>query len=314
MKTRTNKLTKSFEIKVQKMEPFNFLFTFWKPSHFFTGLEAHTGKCSWRTFRMKDDLIIGARFKDDNKYIDITIYTNREIDVSEKTSIITRIDNSYGLSEKYDLENNENYPDRVRILLNKFIGTRISCPESFFEMTIISLILQNTTIKRTTSMLSNLLDNYGLIAEFDGKRLKVFFTPSEIRNIQSEEYKEICKLGYRAKSMVEYVRFFNENAESFLRSLSKGMLLQQLQKIKGVGPYTANVIASSVLRGKKEVGLDCWNSKILGDYYYRDANISLEELSKRVNNDFGDNAGMISMYVVEDLYIACSPAPLIDCD
>lgn len=311
MGIRVFSLKKIFEWKVQKVEPFNFLYTFWKPSHFFTGLEFHTGMHSWRTFRMGADLVVGARFDDNEHQIDITVFANREINEIEKNALLARIEHSYGLNEQYSITYKESYPESVKKLLNNFLGTRISCPESFFEMTVICLILQNTTIKRTTSMLANLLNNYGVIAEFDGKRLKAFFTPSEISSVQAEEYMKICRLGYRAKSMVEYVQFFNENSESFLRGLSKNDILKQLQKIKGVGPYTADVIASSVLRGKKEVGLDCWNSKILGKYFYNDENISIEELGKKINNDLGEDAGMISMYVIEDLFKNCSPAPLL---
>jgi hypothetical protein len=47
-------------VKIVPEKPYNFRYTLWKPSHFYTGLEVHSSECSWRIIRF--DLDTSAAF------------------------------------------------------------------------------------------------------------------------------------------------------------------------------------------------------------------------------------------------------------
>ena len=51
-------LKEKFTLKLKPVKPFNYLYTFWKPSHFYTGLEEHTKTCTWRTFRISKKILV----------------------------------------------------------------------------------------------------------------------------------------------------------------------------------------------------------------------------------------------------------------
>lgn len=304
-------LKERFNVKIEPSKPFNYLYTFWKPSHFYTGLEKHTKTCTWRSFRISKDLLVGAKIEDKQDHLNLTVYSNITISDENKEKIINRVIRSYGLHEKSDVRNKKNYPKKLKQLIKKFNGMRISCPESLYEMSIISLVLQNATINRTIQMFSNLLDNYGKIIKFDEKILKVFFSPAEMLNVSEEELKEVCRLGYRKKYIVPYSIFFLNNSDEELMSLEKNELLEKLQQIKGVGTYTSNVLASHVLRSKSDVGLDCWNTKIFGKYLFDDENISIENLYIKLEKEYSEDRGIICTYIIEEEYES-NPANLLE--
>jgi len=314
MVTETKKCELQFQdvIILNTQKPFNFLYTFWKPSHFYTGLECRTLESAWRTFRLDVDLLTGIKATKKGDDIEIEIYANRSMSDSEKEKLTKRVIHSYGFNEKWndiDIPKKLQKNQELNNILEGFKGTRISCPESIFEIAIISLLLQNTTIKRSTSMLGNLLDSFGKIVEFDGKQLKIFFHPTEIQGIEEEYFKEKCRLGYRAKYLVSFSDFFTSYNEDWLRTLPEEQLTIELQKIKGVGEYTSNVICSHAFRHTDKIGLDSWNKKILGVFLYNDDKIESSMLKEKLIGDFGKNAGFISTLIIENEYINQSPDP-----
>lgn len=304
-------LKERFTLQIKPVKPFNYLYTFWKPSHFYTGLEEHTPTCTWRTFRISKKLLVGAKITDYINYLELKVFSNIELSLEDKNIIIDRVIYSYGLDEKLDVTIKKEYSSKLKKLMKKFKGMRISCPESLYEMAIISLVLQNATINRTIQMFSNLLDNYGKVVKFDGKTLKMFFSPEEMISIKEEDLKEVCRLGYRNKYIIPYSEFFKNNSDEDLMSLSKKDLLSKLQEIKGVGTYTSNILASHVLRSRADVGLDCWNTKIFGKYLFGKEDLSIEKLYNLLEKNYGKDKGIICTYIVEEEYEKQPANPLL---
>jgi len=301
---------KSFKITPEK--PYNFRFTLWKPSHFYTGLEIHSCERSFRTIRLNQDILAAFVAYEQKEYIFFDIYANRHLSKDDINKLYKRIIYSYGMIEPYKLPRNiiGKY-NHVKTICNKFLGTRISCPENLFEISVISLLLQNTTIKRTTAMFKNLIENYGKLVKINDIVLYVFFHPSDLLGIQEFELKEVCRLGYRAKYIINYARFFYDNDEADLWASKKTELLEKLQTIKGVGPYTSNVVASHALRDTQAIPLDSWNRKILTNVIYNQDNIEKNLLHDMLCQDFGNYAGIISTYIIENEYASKPVVPLL---
>ncbi|MBM6403528.1 hypothetical protein JQN72_04630 [Phycicoccus sp. CSK15P-2] len=98
---------------------------------------------------------------------------------------------------------------------------------------------------------------------FDGVSLRAFFTPKDIVSITEEQLREVDRLGYRAKYIGRFAEFFIEHDPDTLDTTDKESLMEKFQTIKGVGPYTAAVIASHAVRDHSAIGFDVWNRKIL---------------------------------------------------
>lgn len=300
------------KISIVMPSDLNYLYTFWKPSHFYTGLEVHSGKCSWRTFREGTDLHVGVKMFPKGNNLSVEIFSNKILTNEQIAQIKKRIVRSYGLSEKIRIPSSVISKNKfIKKIYPQFKGTRISCPESFFEISIISLLLQNTTISRTTTMFRKLMERYGRLVEFDDVVLFNFYAPSDVLSISEEELKLECRLGYRAKYIHNYAEFFCDHSEISLRKMSKEEIISALQRIKGVGTYTSNVVSASALRDSSSIPLDSWNRKILSLSLYNYENLSPECLMNNMNSDFGDIAGLIALYAIEYEYISKPVVPLL---
>jgi hypothetical protein len=102
------------------------------------------------------------------------------------------------------------------------------------------------------------------VAEFNGVMLKAFFTPEEITGVGEAAFRERDRLGYRAKYIGRFAEFFTEHDPDEVDHASKAELMTEFQTIKGVGPYTAAIIASHAVRDPSALGLDVWNRKLSG--------------------------------------------------
>ncbi|MGA5266249.1 DNA-3-methyladenine glycosylase family protein [Streptomyces lydicamycinicus] len=314
MKPRHLTHTDTLQLPITGNGPFNFRHTLWKPSHFGTGLEAHTETRSWRTFRI-DSLIIGVALTNghDDRTISVEVFTDGDYAPEHRDRLARRLTTSYGLDE--DLapftELAADVP-AMRDPLHALFGMRQSCPEDHFEIAVIALLLQNTTISRTTQMTRNLLTRHGRLVHFDGITLRAWFTPAEIAAVTAEEFKERDRLGYRAKALPHFAAFFRDHHPEDLAAADN--LVELFQQIKGVGPYTAAVMASHASRDPAVFGVDVWNRKILARRLLDTEDAAPEAIHEHLTRLFPGHAGTAALYLVEHEYLRTPVAPLLPLD
>ncbi|MFG2986238.1 hypothetical protein ACGFYQ_34140 [Streptomyces sp. NPDC048258] len=290
--------------------PFDFRHTVWKPSHYATGLEAHTSDCSWRTFRA-GDLVAGVRLAYEDRTVIADIYTDGDYKPAHRDQLTRRITDSYGLTE--ELAAFTELASKVPAMhepLAALAGMRQSCPEDHFEISVIALLLQNMTVAGTTRMTRSLLVNHGHLVRFDGIMLRAWFTPAEIADVTMETFKEQDRLGYRAKTLPHFAAFFREHTSDDL--LAEDNLVDAFQTIKGVGPYTAAVMASHASRDPAVFGIDVWNRKILARRILGVDDAAAEAVTRRMNELFPGHAGTAALYFVEHEYLDAPVAPLLE--
>lgn len=289
--------------------PFNFRLSIWKPSHFRTDLETHTLDVSWRTFRLPD-AIVGVRLEaHDLTGMSATIYSDRCLGPGETDGLIERLRFAYGLDDDLGSFNQmwlERFSGRIPTPLR---GMRISCPESVFEIAVVSLLLQNTTIARTTQMMKSLLRSYGSVIRFDQVRLRAFFSPRDMLHVTEEQLRLANRLGYRAKYLPEFAAHFGCSIDDLTR-VPLDELILDLQNIKGIGAYSAGVIASSALRDTSAVPLDVWNVRILHDALFGVDGDDRDAVRAELTASFPGFEGLAALYLVEAAYLDSPVAPL----
>lgn len=293
-------------------QPFNFRYTFWKPSHFDTGLEMHSPPVSWRSFRFGSTLC-GVRFEMKEKKLAARVFAAGDWNTEIRSRLIRRINLAYGLSE--DISTFLSLAASVtemRSPLRILKGMRMSCPESLFEIAVVSLLLQNTTIQRTTQMMTKLLNRYGSLVEFDNVYLRVFFSPEQMLPITENELRVECRLGYRAKYLPEFAKFFSVEDDDALRELPQETIMSNIQKIKGVGPYTAGIIASHALRDPSKLALDVWNTKLFAKIFSWEEGLEAKIVLEKFEKLFPNYEGLAGLYILEHHYIDTPMLPLVD--
>lgn len=290
-------------LRLAVKQPFNFRYTLWKPSHFATGLEQHTQATSWRTFRMGELLTGVAMAMEDADTLRAEVYAEGAWHEADRDRLTTRLTHSYGLDEDISafVAQAEQVP-AMRQPLAALAGMRQSCPENLFEIAIISLLLQNATVTRTTQMMTNLLDHYGRVVEFGGVTLKAFCTPEEIADVDEATFRERDRLGYRAKYIGRFAEFFAARDPDVTDHADKAELMREFQTIKGVGPYTAAIIASHAVRDPAALGLDVWNRKLLAKRFLGVDDAEAAVVMAEMTRLFPGYEGLAGLYVIENVY------------
>lgn len=292
--------------------PFNFRYTFWKPSHFATKLETHSQAESWRTFRLGDVVSGVHAYQTGKSTVTAEVYADGQWTEASRDRLSRRLRWSYGLDEDLSafIELCQGIP-AMRGPFSRLMGMRQSCPEDLFEIAIISLLLQNATVVRTRQMMENLLGHYGRRVSFAGQRLSAFFAPEELAEVSEERFRLEDRLGYRAKYMGRFASFFAEHSAE-LEGATNDDLTAKFQEIKGVGPYTAAVIASHASRDPSALGLDVWNRKLLARHLMNTDDASPEAVRAVVTGMFPGYEGLAALYLIEYEYAENPVAPLME--
>lgn len=292
-----------------------FRLTTWKPSHFPTQLEIHSINTSWRTFLI-NGVPAGVCIKAPGANWQIDIYSTPEWTLSHTQALRQRLLVAYGLTEKLNkfIAMAKQHPVLSAVPAS-FQGMYSSCPENIFELGLLAILLQNTTVNRSRDMLAAMLRMCGTLVEFDGVSLYCFFHPRELAALGCERLRNEARVGYRDKVLISFAEFFSgrDDLTDFF-SQSSDATIAELLKIKGVGPYTAGVIASSVFRNPRQYGLDVWNRKILSQLLTGSDELSNDSLRDLIREEFAPYEGLAVEMLVESVHLVRPVCPIYATD
>jgi 3-methyladenine DNA glycosylase/8-oxoguanine DNA glycosylase len=296
-------LTEVDEFELIPHPSVNFRLSFWKPSHFPTRLEIHSEKTTWRTFVI-DAMPCGVRVENRGATWHCTVFSVKEQWSCEKLpTLIARMRNAYGLDDDYaDFIQICQRDTRLSRIIGPFAGMRSSCPENLFELSVLTVLLQNTTMKRSRDMLDAVLRLAGETVEYDGVQLLCFCTPESLLKLGTEHLRNEAKVGYRDKVLISIAEFFTGKPMEY-RGQAPDELLTLLCQIKGVGPYTAGIVAASVFHDQSAYGLDVWNKKIIKEALSLAMDMPDSELKKYLTAHFAPCEGLVVEILVENHFL-----------
>jgi len=299
-------LKKIFSEGVKPISPFNFEASY-KPSHFETPLESYEKGKYWFTMRLKNR-IFGIKMWStgtvNKPKIKMNVYSESKLNAKEKEELLKELNWRFCFDE--DISGFVKLAKKDKILKKTFkyvYGMRECSLNSIYELLVISLVLQNTNVKRTRTMLRNLLEKYGTKVKFDDKELFVFFKPERIAKVKEKELWN-CKLGYRAPYIKSISQSFaNKKINEYeLRKMNKVNAKEKLMGLKGIGPYSADIILSEGLRYHDILVLDVWSQKIFSKVLFGDEKHSKEQVLKKSEKLWNGWEGLAGRYVMEDLF------------
>jgi len=300
------KLKKIFTKIINPSTPFNFEASY-KPSHFETPLESYDKGKYWFTIRFHDK-IFGIRMwsvgNTNKPRVKIEVYSRSKLNAEIKEDLSKELNWRFCFDENITEFIRLAKKDKILKKTLKYVyGMRECSLNSIYELLVISLVLQNTNVKRTRTMLRNLLEKYGTRVKFDNKELFAFFKPEKIARVREKELWN-CKLGYRAPYVKSISQSFaNKKIDEFeLRKMNKEDAKEKLMKLKGIGPYSADIILAEALRHHDILVLDIWSQKIFSKVLFGDEKHSKEQILKKAEKLWNGWKGLAGRYVMEDLF------------
>ncbi|MBI2590375.1 MAG: hypothetical protein HYW33_00635 [Candidatus Blackburnbacteria bacterium] len=230
-------------VEIVPTSPFHFDSTFHKPDHFPSDDNYWEPGKKWQTWNFKGECL-GLEFQEvgntNNPKIEMSVYSPEPLPESMLKELTEEVKYRYNLD--LDLRDFYGKFENNKILgpiIKKWRGMRPGHPGNLYTYLIIGIILQNTTVKRSISMLKTLFENYGTKLEFVDKELYCFWNPGGLKDVSEQELRDL-KLGYRAKSIKIIDEQFGARLidETKLRNKDRDAKMKELLKIYGVGPAT----------------------------------------------------------------------------
>jgi len=307
---RSIKLKLQKTIKIKPTKPFDFDSTFHKPDHFTSGDNLWEPCIRWQTWNWKK-ISLGLRFVNkgniNDPLIEVKIYSKNKLTKDFIDSLIREVKYSYNL----DLDLKDFYRefknDKVLgSIIKKLKGMRPGHPSSLYEYLIIGIVLQNASVKRSMQMFQALLENYGKLLEFDGKKLWCFWNPEAFKKISEEDLRAL-KVGYRAKSIKKISDQFRKGLidEMELRKQDRETQMNELLKLYGVGPATVWYILFDVFHHWDFFNhISPWEQKIYSKLFFNrspDNPVPIKKLLKHFER-FGKYKQLAVHYIWEDLF------------
>jgi 3-methyladenine DNA glycosylase/8-oxoguanine DNA glycosylase len=184
-------------------------------------------------------------------------------------------------------------------------GMRMANSLSLYEYLVITVLLQNTVVRRSVSMLQALYERFGQRIEFDGQRLWAFWDPEAIQETSEDDLRAL-KVGYRARTLKRQAEQFvaGEIDEAKLRNLRDWRTVAEaLDRIYGVGPQSATYMLSDLFHvyGPTSDHISPWEGKIMGRLLFGRATGS-GRVAKFVAGRYGEFAGLAFHYIFVDAF------------
>lgn len=310
MPRQERKLKKVKGVELRPTHPFNFDATFHKPDHFSSGDNFWRPGIRWQTWFWRSEQL-GLEFSNLGKTahpkIRIDIYHQKPLGDQFIESLVDEIRYRYNLDLELTgfYQKFKNDPILAPVI-GRRRGMRPGQQNSLYEYLIIGVVLQNATVRRSTSMLQALFENYGRLLEYDNKRLWCFWKPGGLKEAKEEDLRAL-KLGYRAKSIKRIDDYFAQKRidELQLRRRNQETQKKELLNLYGVGPATVWYLLFDVFHRYDFFDhISPWEQKIYSKLFF-DQNpekpASVKELLKRFER-YRPYQQLAVHYVWEDLW------------
>ncbi len=180
-------------------------------------------------------------------------------------------------------------------------GRRNKSTPTLFEGMLNVICAQNVQFSRVYSMSYNLSYLFGKELVIDGEKFYAFPNPGEISGLSIEQIKE-AKVGYRAKVIKAVADFLVEMTydEEQIYHWEDEKIKEFVTQIKGVGPYTANLVLAVAFRRSQNIHLDSYVKEILNTFYIKVEEMTDEEIIRFCTDQWGRYAAWVISLLTTD--------------
>ena len=195
----------------------------------------------------------------------------------------------------------------LKPIIKKFYGLRPMSYSSLYEYLIIDIVLQNTVVRRSISMLQSLFENYGSLVEYDKQKFWCYWEPKVLAVAREQRLRDL-KMGYRAKSLIRVSGPFasGEIDELDLRRRNPQAQEKALISLYGIGPASVGYIMFDALHHWDYLkNISPWEQKIYTHIFFnKDHEKQLVPVSKMLERfeKWGKWKGLAVNYVWEDIW------------
>lgn len=303
------RLTHAYSFVLRPRPPYDFGLTVRKPAGWdlFTPFEVYERGVLSTALHI-DGLLVGLNLRGagtaDSPRVLATAFFEREPDPATTRLVRERLSSMLGVED--DLAEFYSIARRDAILkhtLEDLSGMHDTHSATVFSAAVLAICLQMAPLKRSMEMMRCVIETYGELAEFDGKRVRVWPLPDEIARLTPEELARSCKLGYRAKLIVKLAKVLASGGFPTMEELARlppEVAKERLMELPGIGDYSADIINPGA-----GFPIDAWSVDVFGKLFYgrepRNARDAVERVKAEGIRRWGRWSWMAFFYIAQDL-------------
>ncbi len=301
------KLNEITEIEIVPTTPFHFDSTFYKPAHFPSNDTKWESGKRWQTM-LWEGTRLGLIYQDKSSEraskVVVKVYSRTKLSPkflkNLKNEIVWRFNLDLDLANFYKKTKNDTF---LKPIIKKFYGLRPMSYSSLYEYLIIGIMLQNTIVKRSVSMLQSLFEKYGELLEYGGEKLWCYWESQTLASADEQELRAL-KVGYRAKSLIKVSKPFaiGEINEIKLRNEPEEEQEKTLLSLYGVGPQKLGYIMFDAFHHWDYIrNISPWEQKIYSRIFFDKELVPVNKMLKYFKR-WDRWKGLAVNYVWEDIW------------
>jgi 3-methyladenine DNA glycosylase/8-oxoguanine DNA glycosylase len=178
-----------------------------------------------------------------------------------------------------------------------------STGDNVFSDAILTILLQMAPLKRSNEMMNCIIRKYGDAAEFDRKTVYVWPSPQKLASLNPPALAKECKVGYRAKRIIELAVKLEKEGFPTLQELEEFRpedAKKKLLELPGIGDYSADII-----NPHGGFPIDVWSAEVFGKLFFGKEPDNNRQAVKEVKDEgirrWGKWSWMAFFYIVQDL-------------
>jgi DNA-3-methyladenine glycosylase II len=303
------KLPFKLSYQVKPLNPYSFSLTVKKPAGWslFTPFEVYENETLWSALHLNDELV-GVKLRSlgntDHPHLRVDVFTKKYAAAAIRENVKEGLNELLGVNEDlapfYTVARNDPI---LKHVITDLYGMHDTFSSSLFARATLAILLQMTGIKRGNQMMNCVITKYGQTAEFDGRRIRVWPTYRRISTLTAKRLAKTCKVGYRAKRLVNLARVMTKNRGptlAELRALTGEEAKRVLMDLPGIGDYSADMI-----NRPGGFPIDVWSATVFGKLFYgtepENSREAVETVKREGIRRWGKWSWMAFFYTVQDL-------------
>jgi len=302
----TKTLSEKITLFLEPKPPYNFDTTIRVPSHFPAPVEVWEPGNFWKPMRFKNK-VLGIKLENlgeiNKPKIKLTVFSDSNLSHEFIEDLIKELNFRYSFDEDMsEFYNKFKQDSLLKPVFKKMWGTHGRTLESLYEIIMISIVLQNATVRRTVQMMNNLLENYGQKIKFDGKEIYLIWGPQRLVKISEQELRDL-KVGYRAKMFIRISEQFVKKLidEHRLGEMSLEDAKKELLSLYGIGPASLDNLLGTI--GKQQIRvLMPWEQKIFSMLLFNEKLVSPEKILNELKKRYGKHTQFATNLIFEELF------------
>ncbi len=302
-------LTRSFRYELRPEPPYDFELTVHKPAGWplFTPDEQYERGTLWTATYLQGRLTgikLASIGTTSRPRISVRLFFSRRPSRAELDAMRQQLAGALGIDDSladfYKLARGDRILSHV---IRHLRGMHDTSPTTLFSEACLAILLQMAPLARSNAMMSAFIACYGPAAELDGRKIRAWPTAERVARLSARELATSCKVGYRAKLLVDLASALADGAFPSieqLRAMPPEEARRRLLQLPGIGDYSADII-----NPHGGFPIDAWSVEVFSQLFYgkvparnRD---SIDKVKREGLRRWGRWAWLAFFYVVQDL-------------